>query len=276
MTDAVDIDAYCARIGYTGPREPTLETLQALHARHPVAIPFENLDSFTGRPVRLDVPSLLDKMVRNGRGGYCFEQNLLFRHVLIELGYKVTGLAARVMWNNPTAMPPRSHMLLRVDFGGQTRLADVGFGGMTLTAPLRIAPGDEQPTPHEPFRLMYEAEHLRLEVRIGANWKPVYRFDMLEQFDADYEVSNYYVSTHPTSPFRTTLIAARPDAGRRYALRNNELAVHHSDGRSERRVLSSPSEIRAALEHELQIRNVGPAIEQALAALAGTRKEPPA
>ena len=63
-------------------------------------------------PVRLDAPSLEQKLVRSGRGGYCFEQNLLLSHVLNGLGFKVTGLAARVLWNAPEgAITPRGHML---------------------------------------------------------------------------------------------------------------------------------------------------------------------
>jgi N-hydroxyarylamine O-acetyltransferase len=64
----------------------------------------------------------------------------------------------------------------------------------------------------------------------------------------DYEVSNWYVSTHPNSLFVTTLIAARPDTDCRYALRNNQLTTHHLDGRTERRILSNVIQLRTALE----------------------------
>ena len=49
----IDLAAYCARIGYSGPRSPTIETLRALHALHPAAIPFENIDVLLGRPIDL-------------------------------------------------------------------------------------------------------------------------------------------------------------------------------------------------------------------------------
>ena len=99
--DGPDLDAYFARIGYRGPREATLDVLKQLHALHPRAIAFENLDSFLGRPVRLDLASLEQKLVHARRGGYCFEQNTLFWKVLTALGFSVTGLAARVLWNQP-------------------------------------------------------------------------------------------------------------------------------------------------------------------------------
>ncbi|MGF1627728.1 MAG: arylamine N-acetyltransferase, partial [Alphaproteobacteria bacterium] len=151
----LDLPAYCARIGYDGPREPTLSVLRALHRAHAQAIPFENLDPFLGRPVHLESAPLYGKLLAGGRGGYCFEQNRLFADALEGLGFAVTGLAARVLWNGPEdAVTPRSHMLLRVDFGDDVWIADVGFGAMTLTAPLRLVRDQVQETPHEPFRLL--------------------------------------------------------------------------------------------------------------------------
>ena len=113
----IDLDAYFARIGYAGPRAATLEVLQALELAQPAAIPFESLDPFLGRPVRLDSVSLDAKLVRGGRGGYCFEQNGVFLRVLRALGFEVTPLSARVVWMEPedAPLPPLSHMLLRVD-----------------------------------------------------------------------------------------------------------------------------------------------------------------
>ena len=92
-----------------------------------------------------------------------------------------------------------------------------------------------------------------MQSAIRGEWKPLYRFDLREQHQIDYEVSNWYVSTHPDSRFVTGLIAARTVPGRRYALRNNELAVHHLAGTTERRVLANAAQLREALEGEFQI-----------------------
>jgi len=187
--------------------------------------------------------------VRDGRGGYCFEQNLLFSHALKALGFKVTGLAARVLWNAPEgAITARGHMLLRIDLNDERFIADVGFGGMTLTGPLRLEPDIEQATPHEPFRLLKAGEEFVMQAKAGGAWKSLYRFDLQEQLLPDYEVTNWYLSNHPNSHFVTGLIAARPASDRRYALRNNELAVHHLNGSTERRVLTNAAELRETLE----------------------------
>jgi N-hydroxyarylamine O-acetyltransferase len=249
MKPRIDLDAYFRRIGYGGPRTPTLATLRAIHLLHPRAIPFENLDPFLGRPVLLDAAALERKLVREGRGGYCFEQNLLLRHVLEGLGFDVTGLAARVLWNAPEgAATARGHMLLRVDVDGESYVADVGFGGLTLTAPLHLETGVEQATPHERFRLLVVGDAFVMQASVRGEWKPLYRFDLQEQLLPDYEVSSWYLANHPKSQFVTGLAAARAGADRRWALRGTELAVHHPDGRTERRVLADAAELRAALE----------------------------
>jgi N-hydroxyarylamine O-acetyltransferase len=249
VTQPIDLDAYFQRIGHTGSVEPDLATLSALHLHHAQAIAFENLNSLAGWPVPLDRVSLERKLVRDGRGGYCFEQNLLFAHVLKAIGFRVKGLAARVLWNQPEdTVNPRSHMLLLVDLDGKPFIADVGFGVITLTAPIRLEPDVEQTTPHEPFRLVRAGDGFKMQSRIGDGWKTLYRFDLQEQFQPDYEVSNYFVSTHPTSHFRSSLMAARPAAGLRYALLNNRFAVHNVGGPTEQRVLETVAEVRETLE----------------------------
>ena len=268
MTPEFDLDAYFARIGYSGPRPPTIDTLAAIHACHPQAIPFENLNPLLGWPVRLDAASLQQKLLREGRGGYCFEQNLLLYHALQALDYKVTGLAARVLWNQEGAVRARSHMLLLVDLDRGPYVADVGFGGLTLTTPLRLATELEQATPHEPFRLIGTGGAFVMQAHVGDAWKSLYRFDLQEQLLPDYEVTNWYLSNHPDSQFVTGLIAARTQPDRRYALRNNELVVHHVTGGTERHVLTSVAGMRKALEDPFRLAlPVGPELDAALARL---------
>ncbi len=248
-TPAIDIDSYFGRIGYTGDRTPTLETLQAIHKQHTQTIAFENLNSFLKQPVPLDLASLQQKLIHEKRGGYCFEQNLLLRAVLIALGFQVTAFTARVLWNLPVGtVTARSHMLLQVDIDAQPYIVDVGFGGLTLTTPLAFIPNIEQTTPHEAFRLVVDDLTYVMQANIDREWQPLYRFDLQAQQLIDYEVSNWYISTHPNSLFTNTLIVARPDFGCRYALRNNQFTIHYLHGQTERRSLKTVTELRTVLE----------------------------
>ena len=249
-----DLDGYFARIGYGGPTDASLATLKALHAAHPRAIPFENIDALMGVSVGLDLATVQDKIFRQGRGGYCFEHNLIFMHALDALGFTVGGLAARVVWGQPEdAVTARSHMLLRIELGGRTYIADVGFGGLTLTAPLLLEPGLEQQTPHETFRLVETGDQFRLQASIGEEWRTLYRFDLSQAYEVDYRVASHFLSTHPSSHFLSTLVAALALPDRRYALRNNRLSIHHAGGRSEQREIATAAELADVLENQLAI-----------------------
>ncbi|ATQ43390.1 arylamine N-acetyltransferase family protein [Caulobacter mirabilis] len=270
MTVEPNLDAYFARIGYAGPRAPTPELLKAIVARHPVVIPFENLNPFLGLPVDLDVPALEAKLVRGGRGGYCFEQNGLLLAVLRALGFEAEGLLARVIWNLPVgAVNARTHMIIRVNLDGRDLLVDVGLGGMTLTGVLELTPDVEQETPHETFRLLREdALSWRQEARVKDEWRATYRFDLTRAHPIDYVVGNYYTATHPASHFTHSLLAARVNADRRHALRGLELAVHHLGGPTERRTLGGPQEVEQALEEVFHIAlPAGPMLRERLSRL---------
>ena len=249
-----DLDPYLARVGFDGPAAPDLQTLTRLHALHTRAIPFENLSAFLGEPIRLDPASLEEKLVVQRRGGWCFEQNLYFTHVLRRLGFNLKTLAARVRWNVPPGVTTaRSHMLMLVSIGERRFAADVGFGGLTLTAPLELAAGVEQATPHEPHRFVSEGDRFVLQAKIDDEWQSLYAFDLHEQLQADYEVSNWYLAHFPQSQFVTGLVAARADQGLRHALRNTRYTVHHAGGPAERRFLTSVAEVKEVLRGPLRI-----------------------
>ncbi len=245
----IDLDAYFARIGYAGPRTPTLAVLHALHALHPAAIPFENLDPLLGRPVPLDPAALQAKLVGGRRGGYCFEHNTLFKAVLERLGFPVTGLAARVLWNAPPDRPPgpRTHMVLKVDAADGPWLADVGFGGHLVPAPLRLVADIGQPTAAGLPRLVQTDATFTLQVHRAPAWQDMYRFSLEPYLPIDYQVANWFTSTHPDSLFRNNLLMERLTPQVRISLFNTRLTRRHADGRVEEAVLTAPASLARAL-----------------------------
>lgn len=250
----IDLDAYLRRVGHDGPTAPTFSTLAALQAAHAAAIPFENLDVLLGRPIPLDAESLQDKLVRRGRGGYCYEQNSLFRLVLEALGFTVTALAARVVHRRPPGVvTPRTHLLLRVELPEGPCLADVGFGGPTPTAPLSFLAGIEQPTPLEPFRLLDRDGWLELQVRQDGEWQALYRFTLEPQHPIDLEMGNWFVATHPASRFVNHLIVARSTTSGRQGLLDLEHSVRDRESRAGRRRLDDGAAAVALIEREFEI-----------------------
>lgn len=250
--EGFDQEGWLARIGYSGGRAPTLETLRGLVFAHAHAISYESLDIILGRVPKLDVGSLHKKMIDGGRGGYCFEQNMLFRAGLRSLGYRLTSLQGRVVRGLEIDAPrPAIHMLLIVHLPDGDYLADVGFGNLAPTAPLLFKPGVEQETPHETMRFIDVGGELTLQSKLGDNWAHVYRVIPYPRYDGEYEITNWFTSTHPDAPYHSNMIAARPGPNRtRITMFNARVIVRHPDGRVERRTLNGNDEYRHVVREE--------------------------
>jgi len=273
--DAFDVDAWLRRIGYIGPRDAELPTLRDVIAAHTATIPFENINVLLGRPPKLDLGSLQAKMISGGRGGYCFEQNTLLHAGLSALGFRVTGLIARVIRGMaPDASGPATHMTLRVDLPEGPFLADVGFGNQTPTAPLAMRPGVEQETPHEMMRLWPVGEELTLQAKLGDDWQSIYRLSPHARLAVDYEVANWFTATHPASPFVSHLIVARPGPeGIRNTLFNGRVTVRSPGNQVERFMLENEGDFPAALETRFGLALSGGDLAEVLGVLdqKGTR-----
>jgi N-hydroxyarylamine O-acetyltransferase len=246
-----EIDRYFGRIGYGGGTVPTLAVLGDLLRHHVMSIPFENLDVLLGRPIRLDIETVFDKLVGAGRGGYCFEQNGLFAAVLTALGFAVTPLGARVRLGVPDgAQTAQTHMLLKVMVGGETYIADVGFGGLNPTAPFLLVGDQEQPTSHETYRFVRHGVGYEMQANLSGVWTPLYRFTEEPQAAVDYEVANWFVSTAPNSRFVQNLTLARPAPDQRAVMLNDRLTIRHRDGQAEETTIADVNGLRAVMaEH---------------------------
>ena len=251
----MNLDSYFQRLGVSGSRAPTLETLRTICLHHVKAIPFENLDVLLGRGISLADDAVDAKLIGAGRGGYCFEQNTLLLRVLLALGFDAKPVSARVRLQRPRDfIPPRTHVFVRVELEGDSWLADVGVGGLSPTAPLRLVPRVEQVTPHEPRRLVREDGRWFHQVWLGESWNDVCEFTLEEMPPIDREVANWFTSAHPQSHFRNRLLAARAlDDGGRVTLLNRDLTVRTRAGVTQR-VVQSPDELLHVLEEHFSLR----------------------
>ena len=244
-----DLDAWLDRIGYTGARTPDLATLRGVVIAQVTTIPFENIDVLLGRTPRLDPESLQRKLVTARRGGYCFELNLLLRAGLRALGFDVQGRIARVIRHlDPDSERPASHAVLQVALAEGVFLVDVGFGGLTPTAPLRREAGLAQPTPHETMRLVPYAGELVLQAQRGEVWETIWRLCEAVPRDIDYEVANWFTATNPASPFVSNLTVSRPDRlGQRHTLLNGRLSTRTATEAGPTQMLDGAAALAQAL-----------------------------
>jgi N-hydroxyarylamine O-acetyltransferase len=252
MAEKVNLNAYFERIGFSGSIAPTMATLEQLHALHPASIPFENLQSLIGEPVPLDQPSLERKLLAERRGGYCFEQNLLFMRILQDLDYAVRPLLARSLWSNPDNQQ-LSHMLLLVELNGQNYIADVGHGGLSLTKPLRLRADVEQPTPHETFRLSNADGVWTLEVRISEDWRAVSAFSLDPVSDEDIAELNRRIGRDFDAAMASDLRVALAPSGKRLKLHNTTLTIQPAGGEKEQREIASMEALRSVLTEQFNL-----------------------
>ncbi|KOG88471.1 acetyltransferase [Streptomyces varsoviensis] len=257
------MDAYLACVGWSGERRASADTLRSLHRAHLHSIPFENLDAVLGSAPSLALPDVEAKLVRGGRGGYCFEQNTLFAAVLKSLGFHVTMHTARVLRaGGHDAVRPRTHMLLIVRVPGEEGryLADVGFGGATgLLEAVPLVAGTEFRAGPRLHRLVRATEHdglldlWVLQAPEAGVWADQYAFTLDPVAPADLEVLNWYMATSPRSPFSHTLSAHRSTPEGHLALRGHTLVATGPDGTRTERELADTDEVVRVLATDFNI-----------------------
>lgn len=247
---------YLQRLGYDAPPPPTLQTLQDLQLRHVCTFAFESLSTLLHLPVPIDLPSVEQKVLLDGRGGYCYELNQMFLTLLQELGFDARGITGRVVMGGPAdAHTARTHRLSLVTLDGARYITDVGFGGMVPSTPLLLDSEAVQPTAHEPYRLTFDGQgSYTLWAQVAEEWRGLYVFDLQVQADIDYTIGNWYVSTHPESPFVGQLKVARLAEGKRHTLNNANYAVHYLDRPSEKHTAQSADELLTLLQETFGIR----------------------
>lgn len=246
---------YCKRIHYTGTLQPDLKTLAKLQSRHIQYIPFENLNPLFKLPVKLDLESLQQKLIYEMRGGYCYEQNILFQSVLKEIGFKVRGITGRVILGKPSDhISARSHLLNFVNLAGKDYICDVGFGGQVLPSPILLHHSKPQHTTHEDYRIRPIEGSYILQARVQDSWKNLYKFDLQEQYLIDYEMANWYTSTSPASHFTTDLIVARTIKDCRQIIHNNQFITHHLNASSTKEHIKDLTHLLQLLENVFELK----------------------
>ncbi|MFD9541590.1 arylamine N-acetyltransferase [Streptomyces sp. NPDC060022] len=265
----LDLDAYFARIGWSGERRPTREVLRSVHRAHMLGIPFENLEPVLGSAPSLALDDVESKLVRSERGGYCYEHNTLFTAALTQLGFRVTLLAARVVLGAaPGDIRPRTHMLLKVEAENDPAdptaptvfLADAGFGSSgALLEPIPLIVDTELHDTPRHHRLVHAPhdgplELWELQTDKGGVWEPQYEFT-LEPFEApDFEVINWHVATNPRSPFQQAVYAQRTLPGLHRALSGRTLVETADDGTVVERELGDAAEVLRVLADDFGVR----------------------
>jgi N-hydroxyarylamine O-acetyltransferase len=225
LPGSLDLPAYFDRIGWDGREGRTHDTLAGLLRAHMTAIPFENLDVLLGRTIRLDLDGLQQKLVRDRRGGYCFEHATLFAAVLETLGFAPVRHTARVVMVAARSEAARTHMILTVPLAEGTFVVDPGFGSLAPRVPVPLAAGARVEAGTEAHWMERDGDYWLLRTTSGDKdadcWVTTFDRDNV----IDFEVGNHFTSTYPSSPFRSRLMLRALTADGRVTVMNRDLTI---------------------------------------------------
>ncbi len=229
LNASFDLDGYLERIRWNGPIRAAYDTLAGLLRAHMSCIPFENLDVLLGRPVRLELGDVERKLVRDRRGGYCFEHATLFGAALNELGFEVARHAARVVLFVPRSASPRTHMFLTVRLPEGTFVADPGFGTLAPRVPVPLVDGVEARCDAEAHWMVRDGGCWILRASTGDEAIDGWVSTLEEENAVDFVLGNHYTSTHPASPFVNRIMLRALTADGRVTVMNRDVTIWRGD-----------------------------------------------
>ena len=199
----MNLSKYLQRIGFEGTPKVDFETLKALQNAHMQQVPFENLDIHYDTYIEVDLEKFYDKVVHQGRGGFCFELNGLFHWALSEIGFEVTMLSAAVVRDNGTYGLALGHLTNMVQLAGQRWLVDVGFGD-SFPDPLAFVLDEVQVQQARWYKLSQLSEHqyqYSVSEDEGASYKHWWQFSLTPRQLSDFVDACHYMQTSPDTHF---------------------------------------------------------------------------
>ncbi len=228
------LSTYLEKLGLSQTVVPNMTLLTQLQSKQHEHIPFENLDVIDGKPIHLGIDQLYQKLVIDGRGGYCFELNGLMHSVLQSFGFEVEKRLGRVhVSGKPSG---RGHLVNIVTLEGQQWLVDVGFGSNTPRAPLPLVFDLPLSTDAQTLRFVRHPDFgVMLQAEIEGEWTDLYSLDMSYVCDGDIQYGNHYASTGEDSVFTSNVVAVRRTQSGSNILFNNRLKI--IDGKETREMI---------------------------------------
>ncbi len=213
------LSQYLHRIGLSEPPDVDLSGLRILQTAQFFSIPFENFDIRLGLPIDVSNEAIFEKLVRQRRGGYCFELNGLMLQVLKKLGFSARPLLARVHMTDPPSA--RTHQLTLVEFGTDAWLVDVGFGAGGPRTIIELKDAETQLSDEWAYRLsVLEPWGWMLQTRESGGWKNSYSFDLGHVIFSDIELGNHFTSTSENTHFTQVSVASLPTPEGRISIRD--------------------------------------------------------
>jgi N-hydroxyarylamine O-acetyltransferase len=226
--ESFPLNAYLARVGLAS--RPNLDAagLAVLMRAQLFTVPFENSYVQAGLEVSLDAERIVDKIITQGRGGYCYEVNGLFAWAATALGFKVELIGARPMFY--AKRWAKTHMVVLVELPEGRFICDTGFGRFGLRAPLRItADSISVLQDWDRFRLLQQRNEWVLQAFSQGEWESQFSFDLQPAEMADFMPANYFNSHSLEAIFVQTLLVVQHRLDARIILIGDRLKIIRAD-----------------------------------------------
>lgn len=216
---------YCTRIGFSGQAQANVETLAELMRCQLFNVPFENLDVQAGKTISIDPQDIVNKIVYQPRGGYCYEVNSLFAMALESLGIDYQFVAARPMFY--PARRPKTHMVVIAKVDREDYLCDLGFGSYGIRAPMALsATNIEIQQDFDSFKLTCaDGKNYIVQALVDGEWINQFGFDLYPHELLDFIPANYFNSNSPDTIFVQKLLVVKHTPLGRKILLDNKLKI---------------------------------------------------
>jgi N-hydroxyarylamine O-acetyltransferase len=242
------IDALLSHLGFDERPTPDADGLRVVHRAFVSRLAYDGLTAQLGEHSELDPPALVERTLRTGRGGYCFEINTIMLTLLRGLGFGVERREGIVDVREAHAGGAATNHLALVATtrDGARFVCDAGWGEGPLE-PLALREGAQR---QGPFTWTVERDD-------DDGWwvgqhawgsSPGFRFG-----DAAVELDRFAphhrrLATDPASSFVKTLVVQQPHADHVVTLRARTLSRKGPD--VDQRVVLPDSEAFAdTLQH---------------------------
>ncbi|XPF92764.1 arylamine N-acetyltransferase family protein [Colwellia sp. RE-S-Sl-9] len=226
--------------------KPDLNFLNKLQSAHVAKYSFNNLAVLLGQNIKIDSKSVFNKIVTEGRGGYCFEHNKLVYDTLQDLGYNVRLLLAKVV-SDVEQEAPRTHRITLVNLKGEHYIVDAGFGPFGSTYPIKLSLDEVQSQGFYHYRVQQaKTNEYSFEIEKEEGFSTLYCFNLNEYTEADCKVSNFYSYQYPEAVFVNNLVVCNKLEKDIHSLRNG-LFFHITKSEKVEVKITSPSLLQKTL-----------------------------
>lgn len=231
----MNIEAYLDRLNYQEETDNSVETLRKLHRAHVYAVPFENLNIHNDVWIELNPQQFFNKIVRNKRGGFCYEMNGLFYEALQRLGFECHFISCSVFFHPIQQFAPYfGHVAIIVKDGDDLWLTDVGFGSSFLE-PLKIVYDELQTQDGNLYRFTkLDHDEILLErSEDGMAFLTMYKFTLTPRKLENFQEMCVFHQTSPLSPFTRRKICSLVRPNGRITLTSQSLVITKNGKKTE-------------------------------------------